>query len=180
MRGALIADVVKGGPADKAGLIKTDVVIVADGKEVRDSSSLRNNIAVMPIGQDVRVTVLRNGRQEELVIRFGNLESSTILMTIGVKERLGVEVKAVSSVEIKKYSLDNKQGVVITRVDPKGPLGDAGFEVGDILLGIDNQPIENIESFIDLASALKPKQKITLLAIDHRTGNMGNAPIVVQ
>jgi serine protease Do len=180
LRGALIADVVKGGPADKAGLKKNDVVIASDGKEVRDSSSLRNSIAAMPIGQDVKFTVVRNGKREEFAIKVGNLESSTKLMAVGVKEHLGVEVRGVSSVEIKKYNLDNKQGVVITRVDPKGPLGDAGFEVGDIILGIENQPIESLESFIELASTLQPKQKITLLAIDHRTGNMGNAQIVVQ
>jgi serine protease Do len=180
LRGALIADVVKGGPADKAGLKKNDVVIASDGKEIHDSSSLRNSIAVMPIGRDVKITVVRNGKREEVAIKVGNLETSTKLMAIGVKERLGAEVRSVSSAEIKKYNLDNKQGVVITRVDPKGPLGDAGFEVGDIILGIDNQPIESLEGFIDLASTLQPKQKITLLAIDHRTGNMGNAQIVVQ
>jgi serine protease Do len=179
-RGALIADVVKGGPAEKAGLRKNDVVIAYGGKEVRDSSALRNQVAATPIGQDVKVTVLRSGKRQEFDVRVDNLESSTKLLAVGVKEHLGVEVRAVSLGEVKKYGLDNKQGVVIIRVDPKGPLGEAGFEVGDIILGIDNQPIESLESFIDLASALQPKQKITLLAIDHRTGNMGNAQIVVQ
>jgi len=75
-------------------------------------------------------------------------------MAVGVKEHLGVEVRSVSSIEIKKYNLDNKQGVVITRVDPKGPLGMQEFEVGDIILGIDNQPIESLESFVDLAITL--------------------------
>ena len=180
LRGAFIADVVKGGPAEKAGLRKNDVVIAYSGKEICDSSAFRNEVAATPIGQDVKVGVLRSGKREEFVVRVGNLESSTKLLAVGVKERLGAEVRAVSPLEIKKYSLDNKQGVVITRVDPKGPLGEAGFEVGDIILGIDNQPIESLENFIDLASALKPKQKITVLAIDHRTGNMGNAQVVVQ
>jgi S1-C subfamily serine protease len=63
---------------------------------------------------------------------------------------------------------------------PKGALGEAGFEVGDVILGIENQPVENLEGFVSIASSLQPKQKITLMAIDHRTGNMGNAQVVVQ
>ena len=180
LRGALIAAVVKGGPAEKAGLRKNDVVIAYGGKEVRDSSALRNQVAATPIGQEVKVTVSRSGKREEFVVRFENLESSTKLLAGGVKERLGVEVRAVSLDEVKKYGLDDKQGVAVVRVDPKGPLGEAGFEVGDIILGIDNQPIEGLESFINMASALQPKQKVTLLAIDHRTGNPGNAEIVVR
>ena len=180
LKGALIADVVQGGPAEKAGLKKNDVVIAYGGQEIRNSIELRNEVAATPIGHEAKITVLRNGKREELVIKVGSLESSTILLAAGVKERLGVEVRAVTAAEVKKYGLDSKQGVFITRVDFKGPLGEAGFEVGDIILGIDNQPIENLESFVNMVSALQPKQKITLLAIDHRTGNMGNAQIVVK
>ena len=159
---------------------QNDVVIAYRGKEIPDSSTLRNEVAATPIGQEVKVTILRNGKREELSIGIGNLESSTKVLAITVKERLGVEVRVVSSREVNKYGLDNKQGVVVTWVDSKGPLGEAGFEVGDILLGIENQPIENLESFIDLASSLKPKQKITLLALDHRSGNMGKVQVEVR
>ena len=156
------------------------MVIAYRGKEIPDSSTLRNEVVATPIGQEVKVTILRNGKREELSIRIGNLESSTKVLAITVKERLGVEVRVVSSREVNKYGLDNKQGVVVTWVDSKGPLGEAGFEVGDIILGIENQPIENLESFIDLAGSLKPKQKITLLALDHRSGNMGKVQVEVR
>ena len=180
LKGALIADVVRGGPAEKAGMRQNDVVIAYRGKEIPDSSTLRNEVAATPIGQEVKVTILRNGKREELSIRIGNLESSTKVLATAVKERLGVEVRVVSSREVNKYGLNNKQGVVVTWVDSKGPLGEAGFEVGDIILGIENQPIENLESFIDLAGSLKPKQKITLLALDHRSGNMGKVQVEVR
>lgn len=156
------------------------MVIAYRGKEIPDSSTLRNEVAATPMGQEVKVTILRNGKREELSIRIGNLESSTKVLATAVKERLGVEVRVVSSREVNKYGLDNKQGVVVTWVDSKGPLGEAGFEVGDIILGIENQPIENLESFIDLAGSLKPKQKITLLALDHRSGNMGKVQVEVR
>jgi serine protease Do len=180
LKGALIADVAKGGPAEKAGMRKKDVVIAFGGKGIPDSGTLRNEVAVTPVGQEVRITILRDGKKEELTARIGNLESATKVLASSVKERLGVEVRAVSSKEVEKYGLDDKKGVVITRVDAKGPLGKAGFEVGDIILGVDNQPIESLENFIALASSLKPNQKMTLLAVDHRSGNMGNVEVTAR
>jgi S1-C subfamily serine protease len=59
-------------------------------------------------------------------------------------------------------------------------LEEAGFEVGDIILGIENQPIESLENFIDLVSSLKPKQKVTLLALDHRSGNTDYGQVMVR
>ncbi len=64
--------------------------------------------------------------------------------------------------------------------DPKGPLKEAGFEVGDMILAIDSQPIEGMESFVDLVSVLKAKQKISILALDHRSGNTGTVQVVTR
>ena len=55
-----------------------------------------------------------------------------------------------------------------------------GFEVGDILLEIDGQTIEGVEGFVEQIGALKPGQKVTLLAFDHRTGNTGYAQVVAK
>jgi serine protease Do len=179
-KGALVADVIKGGPAEKAGLKKNDVVVAYGGKEIADSGALRNAVAATPVGQEVKVTILRSGKRVELPVRVGNLESSVKFMAAGIKEHLGAEVRAVSAGEVQKYGLDNSQGVTITWVDSKGTLGAAGFEVGDIILGVDNQPVENLEGFINLVSDLQPGQKVTLLALDHRSGNMGNAQVTVK
>jgi len=180
LKGALIVDVAKGGPADKAGLRKNDVVIAYRGKEVPDSSTLRNDVAETSIGTEAKVTVLRNGKREEYTVKIGTLEEATKLLAASVKERLGVEVRSLNSIEANKYGLNPNQGVLITWEDPKGPLTEAGFETGDMILAINNQPIENMEGFVDLVSLLKPKEKIAILALDHRTGNTGTVQVVVR
>jgi serine protease Do len=180
LKGAFIADVVKGGPADKSGMKKADVIVSFAGKEISDSGMLRNAAAAAPIGPGVKVTVLRNGRMEELTVTLGSLESANEILAKTVKERLGVEVREVTSREVQKYNMDNRQGVVITKVDPKGPLGGAGFEVDDVILSIENQPIEGVGNFIATASALKPKQAVTLIGLDHRSGNVGTIQITVK
>jgi serine protease Do len=179
-KGALIADVVKGGPAEKAGLKKDDVVIAYRGKELEDSSALRNEVAETPIGTGAKITVFRGGKKEELTVRVGSLEASTQVLAASVKERLGVEVRPPNSSERNKYGLEPNQGVVITWEDPKGPLKEAGFEVSDMILAIDNQPVDSMEGFVNLVSMLQPKQKIAILALDHRTGNTGTVEVVTR
>jgi serine protease Do len=179
-KGALVADVVKGGPAEKGGLRKNDVVIAYRGKEIPDSGMFRNEVANTPIGSEAKVTIVRAGKKEDLLVKVGSLEESTKILAAYVKERLGAEVQAISAKEVEKYGLDAGQGVVINQLEAKGPLRTAGFEVGDVILEINNQPIKGVDTFIQLVSVLKPGQKITLLALDHRSGNMGNVQVVVR
>ena len=180
LKGALVVDVAKGGPAEKAGMKKDDVVIACRGKEIPDSGTLRNEVAETPIGSEVKVIVIRDGKKEELTVKIGSLEEATKFLAASVKDRLGAEVRPVNSLEVEKYGLNPNQGVVITRLDFKGPLRVAGFEVGDIILGIDDQPIGGIESFVALVGSLKPHQKISVLVLDHRSANTGTVQVVTR
>jgi serine protease Do len=180
LKGALVVDVVKGGPAEQAGLKKDDVVIGFGGKEIPDSSTLRNDVANTPIGQEVKVTILRGGKKEEVMVKVGNLESSAKIMAAAVKDRLGVEVRALTTQELEKYGLNENQGVAISWLDSKGPLHAAGFEVGDVILGVNNQPVVGVDGFVQLVTALPPNQKASFVVLDHRSGNTGTVLVMVR
>ncbi len=173
-------EVVKGGPAEKVGIKKDDVVITYGNKEVPDSSALRNAVAETPVGREEKVTILRSGKKMELAVKVGNLEGASKLLLSSVKERLGAEVRPPTPKEVEKYGLEPNQDVVVTHVDSKGPLGQAGFEIGDMILAINGQPIEGVDSYVELVGSLKPNQKVTILALDHRTGNTGNILAMVK
>jgi serine protease Do len=177
-KGALIAQVMKGGPAEKAGMKKGDIIVAYGGKEVTNAATLRNEVAVSPIGQEVNVSVLRSGKREELTVKIGNLEDATKILSSSAEERLGVKVRSVTPKEAEKYGLPSQQGVVITWLEPKGALGQVGFEVADIILEINGQSIEGVESFVALASTLKPHQKIAVVVLDHRSGKVGSVEAV--
>ncbi len=179
-RGALIADVVKGGPADKAGIERGDVVVAYQGKTIQDAGTLRNEVAVSTIGQEAKVTVLHEGKEHVIPVKIGNLEDATKMLTASVKERLGAEVRALTANEAEKYGVDLQEGVAIQWLDPKGPLGEAGFELGDVILEVNGQSIEGLEDFVSIISVLQHKQKIALLALDHRSGNTGYVQVVVR
>jgi len=179
-KGALVVDVAKGGPAEKAGIKKDDVIINFNGKVMSDANMLRNEAAVAPIGKDVKLTVLRGSKTYDLTVRVGDIKMANASLSASVKERLGAEVRTPTKKETDKYNLDEGEGITITKVEQNGPLGKAGFEVNDMILEINGQAVAGLESFAELVSSLKKNQRITLLALDSRTGKKGYIQIVVR
>ena len=179
-RGAQVMDVVKGGPAESAGLRKNDIITHYGDKEVADSSQLQNSVAASPAGRDMKLTILRDGKQQELTVRIGRLEDSTKFLGATVKERIGAEVRALTAKEAEKYGLEKPLGAVISRLDPKGPLAKAGLEVSDVILGIGDQPIEGVDAFVRLVNALPAAQEIPFTVLDHRDGQIGAVGVTLR
>lgn len=176
-KGALIADVAKDGPADKAGLKRGDVILAYQGKEIADSSALRNAVANTSPGQEEPVTIWRAKKKEEVRIKIGNADELTKALVVSLKDRLGAELRPLTAQESQRYGMASPGGVLIKSIDPKGILGKAGFEVGDAILTINGDPISGLEGLAAILGEIKPHEKVTLLAVDHRTGQMGNVEI---
>jgi serine protease Do len=179
-KGALVMEVVKGGPADKAGIKPGDVILSFEGKDISDSGDLRNLVAGSTIGNEVKLGILRDGKKLSIPIKVGNLEDSAKMMASSVKDKLGVEVRPISETEKSKYGLEENQGVAVNKLDSKGPLSKSGFEVNDVILMVNNQPVENVEQFASLVATLKSHDKITILVVDHRSGQTGYVQVEVR
>jgi serine protease Do len=179
-KGALVVLVMKGGPADRAGIQRGDVIIAYRDKRIPDSSSLRNEIATSPIDQEVTVKLLRKGKQESLTVKIGNAEVFTSTSTIFLRDRLGAEVRPLSVKEVTRYHLNSRNGVAIVWLDPKGLLREVGFEVGDMILEINGRPVKGVETFMNLVGTLQASQQITLLGLDHRSGRTGYVQVKVR
>jgi len=179
-RGALVADVVRGGPADRAGMKRGDVVVRYRGKEVLDASTLRNFVAISPIGEEVEVKIVREGKEKTLRLRIGSLQEALQRKVTSLRDRLGAQVRPVTPKEAREYGLESPQGVFITWIDRSGPLGEVGFEVGDLILEINGKTIGGLEDLVDVVSNLRPHQRVVLLALDHRTGRTGYVQVVVR
>jgi serine protease Do len=172
-KGAVVMEVVKGGPAEKAGVRAGDVIVSYEEKEINDSGMLRNMVASAPIGKTVKLGIVRNGKNISVSVRVGNLEDAAKMMAASVKDKLGAEVRPINEKERSKYGLEENQGVAISKLDQKGPLAEAGFEVNDVILLMNNQPVEGVEQFASMVAVLKPHQKVTILVADHRSGQTG-------
>jgi serine protease Do len=179
-KGALIADVVKGGPADEAGLQKNDVVTAYQGKEIPDASSLQNQVANTSIGQEITLTVFRKGKSRDVKVKIGDLQDAVKKLAASLNKRLGVVVRSVTEKEAQEYGLHESKGVAITSLQPDGILGKAGFEVNDIILAINGQPVSDVQSFVNLIESLTPRHWVQFLVLDHRTGQTGYIRVMVN
>ena len=97
-----------------------------------------------------------------------------------MNKRLGVVVRSVNEKEAQGYGLHGSNGVAIKSLQTDGLLGKAGFEVNDIILAVNDQPVSDVQSFINLIESLKPHQWVQFLVLDHRTGQTGYIRVMVS
>jgi serine protease Do len=178
-KGVLVADVMSGGPADKAGIKRGDVILDYQGAEVPDAATLRNDVAEAKIGQEATFTVWRSDQKQEIRVQIGSEAEALKMLTVSVENRLGVEVKDLTAEEARQYGMIRPEGVVIRSVDPKGPLGKVGFEPGDVIMALNQEPIDDVGSFASLVTNLPHHKKVVLLALNHRNGQTAYVPVDV-
>ena len=130
--------------------------------------------------ETVKMIVFREGKSQELSVQIGNHESATRLMAVSVKDCLGGELREVTNKEVQKFNLNAGHGLVVTGLAANGSLAKTGFEVGDIILEINGEPIKNVKGFLDMLGSIRSDERITLLALDHRTGQRCYVQLVVQ
>jgi S1-C subfamily serine protease len=104
---------------------------------------------------------------------IGKSEAPDELEKVLIKRCLGVAARTATPEEAGRYHLNLGKTLVVTWLDPAGPLARAGVEVNDIMLEIDGRQINRFDYFEHLVSQARPKQRVTILVLDHRTGRRG-------
>ncbi|CAF24015.1 DegQ family serine endoprotease [Candidatus Protochlamydia amoebophila] len=154
VEGALVTNIVKNSPAEKAGIQVEDIILKLNGRSIESAASLRNAIYRMKPGTKVNLTILRKEKQIDLSLTIGDFTEETVAAASSHKSQLGIEVANIPS-EMKS----DEQGVMITKVYPGSVANFAGLKKGAIILGINHQKIENVEQFnnaLKNSSADKP------------------------
>jgi len=179
-KGALLAEVQKGSPGDNAGLKKGDIVIAYQSRQITDASAFRNSVANSSIGQPVKIGIWRDGKKQEMLVTVGSLDDAKKALTAELKQQLGVVVRPLTVKEAENYGLTLPQGVAVQWIDPNGPIGKAGFEIGDVILALNDHPIQDVDNFNEVMRAIPHHQKVVLLAISHETGQSGYVQIEIS
>jgi serine protease Do len=169
-KGALVSDVAKGSPAEKAGIIRGDIILEFNGKEVKDVGSLRNMVAQSKVGSEVSMKILRAGKEYavklvivELPREVAEVVPNQIPEDSEIGALTGLTVMNLTK-EIARqlgFSKDEK-GVVVVRVDSASPADEAGIKKGDIIKEIDRKRIDNLEDFNRIASSMKKNETVLL------------------
>lgn len=177
IRGVMAVDVINNGPAQKAGIKPGDVIISYQKKPVRASSYLKRLVSTTPIGQAAILEILRNGVRRKVTAQIGARVEEVYSLS-PVKKRLGITVVPFRY-HNKKFK-GTKGGVVISWIDPDGPMERAGFEANDIIIEANGLPIHTQNDLQHVLSKLKPGDRVIFLAIDHRTNKTGYVQVRTQ
>ncbi len=177
--GVLIADVMKGGPADVAGLKPGDVVVELGGTKIREVPDLQRRVAALAPGERVRVVVVRDGaRQTPMTALIGEMpaEEPTRLAESGF-EGLGLQVEPLTPGAAERLGLTVARGLLVLDVASGGPADRAGVRRGDVILEVARQPVSDAQSFAQaLKSAVEDEPALVYV---HRPGDRGGNQYVV-
>src|SRR5947209_412921 len=176
--GVLVADVMKGGPAEAAGLRPGDVVVELNGTRIHEVPDLQRHIANVAPGQRVRLGVVREGAPQRITVTVAEMpgEEPTPAAQAG-SEGFGLQVEALAPGAAERLNLPVSQGVLVVDVAAGGPADRAGLRRGDIILEVARQPVADAQSFGQALAAVAPGEAALLYV--HRPGGGGRNQYVV-
>jgi serine protease Do len=145
--GALVANVSKDGPADKAGVKVGDVIVEFDGKEVKDSGDLPILVARTAVDKKARLKVLRDKKEVMLTVAVGELKDEEVVATAPEKGELGLTVQRLTPQMAESLGLEKSEGVVVTAVEPGSAADEAAIRRGDIILEVDRKTVRNLDEY---------------------------------
>lgn len=164
-RGALVADVTSGGPAEKAGIQRGDVIVTFDGKEIKEMSELPYVVASTPVGKSVAVEVIRKGKKKSFEVKIAELkEDKEAPVVAEAKPKLGMTVEDLTPELAKNFGLSDAKGVVVVQVEDGSSAAEAGLKAGDVILEIDQAPVKDVKDFNRKIEAYKAGDTILVLA----------------
>ncbi len=192
-KGALVADVTKGGPAEPAGILAGDIIIEFDGKDVEEMRDLPRIVADTPPDKAVDVLVLRKGKEQKLSVKLGRLEEGEKKIAAASTKKkaaesktekvsaLGMEISDLTKKLREQYKIDEKvKGVVITSVDQDGPAAEKRIQPGEIIVEVNQEEVASPKSVMDRVAELKKSgRKSVLLTLSKPDGELRFTPVKV-
>jgi serine protease Do/serine protease DegQ len=163
--GAMVQNVEPGSTAEEAGLRPRDVVTATNGRPVRSSGELRNRIGLTPVGEEVDMTVLRDGRQVRVRARVGEPFQVTALAGEAVPQLAGARVAELAP-GMPLYG--QVEAVVVASVEPSSSAFANGLRAGDLIYGVNRARVRNVKQFFEALRAAEQPLRILLVRGDNR------------
>jgi serine protease Do len=173
-QGALVSEVVQGSPAAKAGIRQGDVIVGFNGETIDEARDLPAVVAKTPVGEDVTVTLRRDGNTQQVPVTMGKLpsekgasaESSQI-----TPSQWGLQLQDLTPQVARQHGLTETSGVLVLGVQPGSPAERAGLRRGDIIREVNRQAVHSVQELRD-AIAKADDQEALLLLVKRDQGSI--------
>ena len=168
-RGALVAQVGKDSPAERAGIESGDIIVEVDGEQIEVSADLPHVIGLIAPGSKVPVSVIREGKERSVRVEIGALEANEVARVVasasepGTLQALGMVVRELQ--ETDENPSDLRGGVLVTKVDDESAADESGVRAGDILTRFGRTPISRLADMESAIEQIKPGDSVSLRLI---------------
>jgi len=166
-KGALIADVMAGSPAEKAGLKQGDILVTFDGKEIKDARQLQLAVAAAPIGKQLVAEIYRDGQLQKITLQLASGESAEAKKPRPAKTAavwLGLDVEELP----RSKTQAGISGVIVTAIEPESAAAEGGIQRGDIIISVNQRKTTTLNEY---ESAMKNAEKLGSVTLLVRRGN---------
>lgn len=168
-RGALVAQVGEGSPADESGLKSGDIILEFDGQPINTSSDLPHVVGLIAPGSEVSAVVRRDGRDKVLAVVVGGLnadERPSVSRLMGNNDSntvLGMVLESADDDMMAELGLTG--GVLVLEVGPDSPAATGGIMGGDVITRLGSSAIQSLQDFEQAAGRLQPGQSVAVRLI---------------
>lgn len=169
-KGALVSDIVKDSPAARAGIIRGDIIVEFNGREVKDVSSLRNLVSQSKSGSNITLKILRSGK--ELTVQINVLELPREVAEVApdtlpdepeARALAGLAVMDLTKEIIRQLGFSREEkGVVVVKVEPGSSADEAQIKKGDIIKEINKKEIDNLVMYNAVVSNMRTNESALL------------------
>jgi serine protease Do len=192
-KGAMVAEIVPGGPASKAGFEQGDIITSIDGQSVDDATDLTRKVANVPAGQSATFTVSRQGKPMQVKVTIGtrpdqvqlasNEPGKDGMLAPSSANAAGLGLSSLTPEAKKNFNIAESviTGAVVTKVDPDSDAADKGMQPGDVVMRVGNRIVRSPADFqAGVAEAKKGGRSSVLLLVAHNQGGTGFVAIDID
>ena len=163
-KGALVAEVLKDSPAERAGLKAGDIIVEFDGRKIGEMNELPRVVAGTPVGSKATLKIVRDGKREEVAVTIDQLKDGDVPVQTGSRQdRLGLSAQELTPELANRLRTKESKGVVVAELTQGGVAESAGIMRGDIIREVNGVKIASVQDYEKAVSAHKKGDIMRLL-----------------
>lgn len=174
--GALVSNVTSGSAAEKAGIQVGDIILKFDGKDITSSKKLPRIVAETPVGKNVNVEIMSNGKHKIVPLTVGEIDGQNDQEvkadnSKSVKSSYGMNLSEITPELRQKLNIANNiKGVLVTGLDRKSIASKHGIKKGDVISSVNQNLVSKPEDLFKAINEAKNNKRKSVMLLIYRAG----------
>jgi len=174
--GVLVLDVVKGSPAEEAGLEEDDVILFFNSEKIRTADDLVEAVQGTEPGTEVTVKVVRDGKKKDIRVKVGKSKSRQFY-SLGIGDKnvfvcragggvyLGVQIQEMNEDLAGYFGVKANEGLLVLEIEEESPAEAAGLKAGDVITEVDSEAVQDSEDIHDIFEGFEEGETVDVTVI---------------